>query len=86
LKKRLQLVENKGKGCRKECEERQRGCNRLRAKELKKKRNTGGTEVGALRPTEGTLPGVLYGCETKGVARQGICKYVKTKDRQKDSV
>jgi hypothetical protein len=55
----------------------ERGCNRLRAKELKKKRNTEGTELGALRPTESTLPGVLYGCENKGVARQGICKYVK---------
>src|SRR5258707_14579773 len=26
-------------------------------------------------------PGVLYGCEKKGFARRGICKYLKTKDR-----
>lgn len=50
LEKRLQLVENKGKECRKEDEEKERGCNRLRAKELKKERNTEGTEFGAGRP------------------------------------
>jgi hypothetical protein len=26
----------------------------------------------------GDTPGVLYGCEKKGVVRRGICKYMKT--------
>ena len=30
----------------------------------------------------GDTPGVLYGCETKGVAGRGICKLKKTKDAQ----
>jgi hypothetical protein len=79
LKKRLQLVENKGRECRKEGKEAERGCNHLRAKELKKKRNTEGTEVGARRPQRVHTPGDLYGCENKRVARQGICNYMKTK-------
>src|SRR5216684_1481491 len=32
-------------------------------------------------PGWGDTPGVLYGCEKKGFARRGICKYLKTKDR-----
>ncbi len=31
----------------------------------------------------GTPPGVLYGCENKGVAGKGICKSMKTKGKQK---
>jgi len=30
-------------------------------------------------PCEGGPPGVLYGCENKGVARRGVCKWLKTK-------
>jgi hypothetical protein len=30
---------------------------------------------------EGDTPGVLYGCENKGVARKGFCKVMKRKGR-----
>jgi hypothetical protein len=33
-----------------------------------------------------TPPGVLYGCETKGVGGKGICKSMKTKARQNREV
>ena len=44
----------------------------MRTKELKKERNTGGTEVGALRPTESTLPGVCMDVKIKGLPAKGF--------------
>jgi hypothetical protein len=35
------------------------------------------------RMLEGDTPRVLYGCEYKGVAGEGFCKFLKTKARQK---
>jgi hypothetical protein len=29
-----------------------------------------------------STPGVLYGCENKGVAEKGICKVMKTNDKK----
>ena len=77
--KRLQALENKGSECRKE---RKKTTKRLQGSE-----NTGfATEdrdaelrIGSVHPH---TPGVLYGCERKGVAGKGICKSMKTKGRQ----
>src|SRR5260370_27766116 len=77
--KRLQALENKGSECRKE------------RKKTTKRRQTDenmgfATEdrdaelrIGSVHPH---TPGVLYGCERKGVAGKGICKRMKTKGRQ----
>jgi hypothetical protein len=80
--KRLQPVENKGNECRKERKE--------TTKRLQVSENMGfateahrGTEV-KIEVCTPTPPGVLCGCETKGVAEKGICKLLITGGLQID--
>jgi hypothetical protein len=35
--------------------------------------------MGTQRSQRGDTPGVLYGCENKGIAGKGICKNMKTR-------
>jgi hypothetical protein len=82
--KRLQAIENKGNECRKERKER-----RKRRQEYEN--NGFATEAQSTRRQEfligsgeGDTPGILHGCEKKGVAEKGICKSMKTKGRGKN--
>jgi hypothetical protein len=87
-KKKLQTIENKGSKCEKLRQERKRGCKLLKRWDLPPAKAA--SALSALtrrgldtRMLEGDTPGVLYGCEYKGVAGEGFCKFLKTKARQK---
>jgi hypothetical protein len=80
--KRLQALENKGRGCEKEREEISRGGKLLKTWNLPQRhrehRDGEGIDGECRR---GDTPEVLYGCENKGVAGKGICKVMKTKEQ-----
>jgi hypothetical protein len=85
--KRLQTIENKGSECAKESKEKKEAasCGKdglclphgKQATETPRRRTLG---TGRL---EGDTPGVLHGCESKGVAARAVCKIVKTKGEEK---
>jgi hypothetical protein len=87
--KSVQVIENKEKECEKERKEISRGGKLLKTGNLPPRPGRGRQEHRGHRDGEGIdgecrrgdTPGVLYGCENKGVAGKGICKVMKTKEQ-----